>query len=86
MRTVKFALPFVVVLAFALSACNTVENRRSLYSPNKGSGPYTRTLEDGSWKKNKSIDEQYAEAQAEKKRKGHSAAPAPAEEPATPAS
>ena len=67
MRRVKFALPFSLFLAFAMSACNTIENRRSEYAPKKADGPYTRSLEDGSWQNPKSVDQQYAEAQRAKK-------------------
>lgn len=68
MRRVKFVLPFLLVLAFAVTGCNTIENRRSLYSPKKADGPYTRALQDGTWDEQKTVDEQYAEAQMLKKR------------------
>ena len=78
MRGVKFAIPLVLCLAFATSACNTIENRRSVYAPKKADGPYTRSLQDGSWRKAKSVDEQYEEAKRAKKMKG-TAEPAVAE-------
>jgi hypothetical protein len=67
MRRVKFVLPFLLVLTFAVTGCNTIENRRSLYSPKKADGPYTRALQDGTWDEQKTVDEQYAESQRMKK-------------------
>ena len=67
MRRVKFVLPFLLVLAFAVTGCNTIENRRSLYAPKKADGPYTRALRDGTWDEQKTVDEQYTEAQRMKK-------------------
>ena len=83
MRRVKFALPFALCLAFATTACNTIENRRSVYSRPKANGPYTRSLEDGSWQYPKSVDQQYAEAQRQKKMQLKSNAPAPVAPSAT---
>jgi hypothetical protein len=80
MRPVKFALPLVALFALSLCACNTIENRRSLYSPAKGDGPYTRSLEDGSWEHPKSVDEQYSDAA--RKRRQMKTAPLPAKAPA----
>jgi hypothetical protein len=77
MRRVKFALPFALFLAFATTACNTIENRRSVYTRPKANGPYTRSLQDGSWQHPKTVDEQYAEAQYRKKTQLKSNAPAP---------
>jgi hypothetical protein len=81
MRAVKFFLPLVVLLACGLSACNTVENRRSLYSPARANGPYTRSLQDGSWRDRtaKPVDQEYAEA---KKKKKQSRPVAPVTKPA----
>ena len=71
MRLVKRSFPFVIItgaaITLVLSGCNTIENRRSLYSPKKADGPYTRALEDGSWKRQKTVDEQYSEAARKKK-------------------
>lgn len=66
MRAVKFALPFALCLTFALSACNTIENRRSVYTTKKADGPYTRALKDGTWDDPKSVDQEYAEARRAK--------------------
>jgi hypothetical protein len=80
MRRVKFALPFALCLAFAMSACNTIENRRSEYAPKKGDGPYTRALRDGTWGEQKSVDQEYEEAKHQKamqKKGGAPAAPQP---------
>jgi len=65
---VKFFLPLALFAAFALSACNTIENRRSLYSNEKVHGPYTRSLEEGTATTyTKTADEQYHESQREKR-------------------
>lgn len=63
----KFFLPLALFAAFALSACNTIENRRSLYSNEKVHGPHTRALEEGTWAEAKSADEQYQESQSSKR-------------------
>ena len=68
MRDVKFLLPLALLAAFAFSACNTVENRRSLYTTEKVHGPYTRHLDEGTWGNPKTVDEEYAEAKKLKKR------------------
>ena len=47
----KFITPFLLLIAFAFSACETAVNRRPLYSPSKASGPYTRSLKTGSWRR-----------------------------------
>ncbi len=83
MRGVKFVLPFLLVLAFAVTGCNTIENRRSLYAPKKADGPYTRALQDGTWDEQKTVDQQYAAA-AQQKKKGAHSAPAPAAPTAKP--
>jgi hypothetical protein len=67
MRPVKFALPLILVLVAATTACNTIENRRSLYAPKKADGPYTRSLREGTWDDQKTVDEQYAESKKLKK-------------------
>ncbi|MDR3402692.1 MAG: hypothetical protein P4L99_09350 [Chthoniobacter sp.] len=64
----KFFVPLALFAVLALTACNTIENRRSLYSTQKVHGPYTRQLEEGNWGNPKTVDEEYAEAQAEKRR------------------
>jgi hypothetical protein len=52
MRAVKLSLSLLALCGVALSlcACNTLANRRSLYSPKKGDGYWTRTLHEGTWK------------------------------------
>ena len=67
---VKFFLPLAVLAAFALSACNTIENRRSLYSNETVYGPYTRSLQEErehSVAYTKTADEQYRESQKAKR-------------------
>lgn len=66
MRGVKSVLPLLLLLAFVFSGCNTIENRRSLYKRKEADGPYTRSLEDGSWKKRQTVDQEYAEQQRRK--------------------
>ena len=58
-----------------MTACNTIENRRSLYAPKKADGPYTRALQDGSWQHEKSVNEEYQESKRERL-KSKDAAPA----------
>jgi hypothetical protein len=50
-RAVKSITPFLLLIAIALSACETSVNRRSLYAPAKASGPYTQALKTGSWRR-----------------------------------
>jgi hypothetical protein len=52
MPRVKSTIPLLALLAFVafgFSACNTLADRRDLYSPVKANGPYTRSLHDGTW-------------------------------------
>jgi len=53
MRRVKLSLSLLVLIAcaFSLCGCNTLADRRSLYSPKKGEGYWTRTLQEGTWRK-----------------------------------
>ncbi|HEV7866166.1 MAG TPA: hypothetical protein VGO90_00690 [Chthoniobacteraceae bacterium] len=56
MRCVKLAAPlFFILLGLFVVGCNTLANRRDLYSPKKGDGYWTRTLDDGSWKKRSTL-------------------------------
>lgn len=43
----KHSFLLALGLAFLISACTTLENRRDLYAPQKVEGPYTRMLQDG---------------------------------------
>ena len=63
MRAVKFTAPFLLLIAFGLSACETTVNRRSLYAPARASGPYTQALKTGSWRRG-----EYPTPKTEKKR------------------
>ena len=47
----KFAAPFLLLTVLALTACNTLANRRNLYAPAKASGPYTDARRTGSWRR-----------------------------------
>ena len=78
MRTVKFTAPFLLLIAFGLSACETTVNRRSLYAPARASGPYTQALKTGSWKRG-----EYPMPVTEKKR-DEAAMPADLTEPPPP--
>jgi hypothetical protein len=60
---VKFLFPLALLATFALSACNTIENRRSLYTTEKVHGPYTRQLEEGTWGNPQTVQQQYADQQ-----------------------
>ena len=50
-RLVKLITPFLLLVAVILTACETPQNSRTLYSPAKASGPYTDALKSGSWKR-----------------------------------
>lgn len=63
----KSLFPLVLVAAVALSACDTLTNRRSLYTYQKVHGPYTRQLEEGTWGHPKTVSQEYAEQQKVKK-------------------
>jgi hypothetical protein len=65
---VKFLLPLVLFVAFAFSACNTIENRRNFYTNQKVHGPYTRELEEGNWGNPQTVDQQYDETRREARR------------------
>ena len=47
---VKFAAPLLALAVFSLVACNTLVTRRDVYSPQKGHGPYSQALKEGTWK------------------------------------
>ena len=47
MPAVKLAAPLFLVSIVFLTACDTLANRRSLYSPAKASGPYTEARRTG---------------------------------------
>jgi hypothetical protein len=64
---VKLSLPLATFAALVLCACNTIENRRSLYTTERVHGPYTRELEEGTWGNPKPVNEQYAETQSQKR-------------------
>lgn len=53
MRAVKLSLFLLALVASAIffPGCDTLANRRSMYSPKKGDGYWTKTLHDGSWRK-----------------------------------
>jgi hypothetical protein len=52
MPAVKFATPFLLLIALALSACHTsyLVTRRPLYSPARASGPYSEARRTQSWR------------------------------------
>ena len=53
----KPALATLSLSLVVLASCTTIQNRRDLYFPQTVNGPYTRMLKDGSWRKNKSADD-----------------------------
>ncbi len=72
----KLITPFLLLVAIALSACETAQNRRSLYAPPKASGPYTQSLKTGNWRKG-----EYPAPRVERKNKEEVAPPADLTEP-----
>ena len=58
-RAVKLLLPLLALTLFVTACSNTNATRRGLYSPPQASGPYTRSLEDGTWQQGgKPVDEE----------------------------
>ena len=57
MVEMKPALVALSLSLMVLASCTTIQNRRDLYFPQNVNGPYTRMLKDGSWRKNKSADD-----------------------------
>lgn len=57
MVVMKPALAALSLSLVVLASCTTIQNRRDLYFPQTVNGPYTRMLKDGSWRKNKSTDD-----------------------------
>ena len=49
LRAVKLILPLLALTLLLTGCSNTEARRRNLYSPSQPSGPYTRSLQDGSW-------------------------------------
>lgn len=43
----KFAASLLIISFLTLTACNNLVTRRDLYSPTKGSGPYTQARHTG---------------------------------------
>ena len=67
-RAVKLLLPLLALTIFLAACSNQNARRRDLYSPAQPSGPYTRSLEDGSWKhKGKPADEELKDRREEEK-------------------
>ena len=68
MRAVKLLLPLLALTLFATACSNTNATRRSLYSPPRPSGPYTRSLEDGTWQQSgKPVDQELKERREQQK-------------------
>ena len=68
MRAVKLILPLLAVTFFVTSCANENATRRGLYSSPQPSGPYTRSLEDGSWQKGgKPVDQELHERREQAK-------------------
>ena len=49
LRAVKFLLPLLAFVLLLTGCSNPNARLRGLYSPTEPSGPYTRSLQDGSW-------------------------------------
>ena len=55
-RAVKFLVPLLALAAFFVAGCATDANRRTLYSPKKADGYWTRKLEDGTYRNRQLVD------------------------------
>lgn len=61
-RAVKLLLPLLALTFFATACSNTNATRRGLYSPPRASGPYTQSVQDGTWQQGgKPVDEEIKE-------------------------
>ena len=68
MRAVKLLLPLLALTLFATACSNTNATRRGMYSPPQASGPYTRSLEDGTWQQGgKPVDQELKERREQQK-------------------
>ena len=68
MRAVKLLLPLLALTLFATACSNSNATRRGMYSPAKPSGPYTRSIQDGSWQQGgKPVDEEIKDRRAQQK-------------------
>ena len=68
MRAVKLLLPLLALTLFATACSNTNATRRGMYSPPQASGPYTQSLEDGTWRKGgRPVDEELRERREQQK-------------------
>lgn len=78
MSRVKSASPLLIFLAAAaLSGCDTLSDRRDMYAKTPASGPYTESLDTGSWRRG-----QYPTAKAREEDKGAAMPLLTPEEPA----
>ena len=78
MRAVKLLLPLVALTLFATACSNTNATRRGMYSPPQASGPYTQSLDDGTWRKGgKPVDEELADRREQQKINAIQAKPEP---------
>ena len=67
-RAVKLLLPLLALTLFATACSNTNATRRGMYSPPQASGPYTRSLEDGTWQQSgKPVDQELKERREQQK-------------------
>ena len=68
MRAVKLLLPLLALTFFVTACSNEGATRRGFYSPPKPSGPYTRSLEEGTWKTGgKPVDQELKDRQEQRK-------------------
>ena len=47
----KPSLPLIFCAATLLAGCSTLSNRHGDYRPTEGSGPYSKALKAGTWRK-----------------------------------
>ncbi len=76
-RAVKLILPLLAVTFFVTACANENATRRGFYSPPRASGPYTRSLEDGTWRKGgKPVDQELNDRREQQKLNALQAKPA----------
>ena len=77
MRAVKLLLPLLALTLFVTACSNQNATRRGMYSPPKASGPYTQSLDDGTWRKGgKPVDEELRDRREQQKINAMQAKPA----------
>ena len=68
MRAVKLLLPLLALTFFVTACSNQNATRRGMYSSPTASGPYTRSLEDGTWQQSgKPVDQELRDRREQQK-------------------